>query len=154
MSSLSSSKEIIPAAVKSSLNYFIRIQKEPNDNKVFSSLSGISSYAIPLDCAKSISLDVVDGFKTDVQKRKHSSTQDAIDKMANDERLFKPKAPIKSGKNEPPELQKIVSQQTTNKQLKKANQKKKQTSLIQIMGVLMRNQLMNQFINQFSNLSL
>ena len=63
--------------VQQSLNDFIHIQKEPNGNNVFSPLSGISSDAIPLDCAKSIPLDLVDGFKTNVQKRKHSSTKDA-----------------------------------------------------------------------------
>ena len=51
---LSLSKEIIPAAVKDSLNNFIPIQQEPSDNNVFSSLSGISSDAIPIDYAKSI----------------------------------------------------------------------------------------------------
>ena len=65
---LSLSKELVPAAVKESLYDLTHIQQELKDNLVFSSLSGISSDAIPLDCAKSIPLDVVDDFKGIVQK--------------------------------------------------------------------------------------
>ena len=42
----------------------------------------MSSDAVPLDCAKSIPLDVVDDFKGNVQKRKHSTPEEAIEKMS------------------------------------------------------------------------
>ena len=81
---LSLLKGIVPAAVKESLNDILHIQQVPDNDKFLSSLSGVSSDSVPVECAKSISLDVVDGFKEFKSKRANTSAKDTIKKFAKE----------------------------------------------------------------------
>ena len=57
---LSLPKEIVPEAVKETLNGMTQIQQTPINDKLFSLVLGVLSDAVPVDCAKTIPLDVVD----------------------------------------------------------------------------------------------
>ena len=72
---LSLSKEIVPAAIRDSINDFLSLQTSSDKDKMFSS----------------IPLDIVDERKAASIKRKHSATEDAImiNKMAKKEDLVK-----------------------------------------------------------------
>ena len=50
---LSLSKEIVPEAVKETLKDMTKIQQMPVNVKLFSSVSGVLSDAVPVNCAKS-----------------------------------------------------------------------------------------------------
>ena len=55
---------------------------------MLSSFSGLLSEFLSKDCAKSIPLDIVGVWK-ESSKRKHSATEDAINKMSKKDELSK-----------------------------------------------------------------
>ena len=81
----------------------LQIQQISAKDNLFSSVSGASSDLVPVDCAKSIPLDVMDGFKQCKSKGKNKLAIDTIKKFAHDKNTFSQKNsingnPVKIGK--------------------------------------------------------
>ena len=53
----------VPAAIRESINDFLKLQTSFDKDKMFSSVSGLQSDFVSEDYAKSIPLDIVDEWK-------------------------------------------------------------------------------------------
>ena len=85
---LSLPKEIVPAAVKESMNDLALLQEVPGNDDMFASASNITSDLVSLECAKSIPFNVASGFKHFKANQKNVSARDKVHKIRKRERDF------------------------------------------------------------------